>query len=170
MCVKVYHECLNKFYAVNDIIICFAGQSDFRSPEATQPFPLKPLFLRLGPDCRNIFRLIFKVLRMLLFVASSGSNFASRNLAPLARVERATPGLGNLCSIHLSYRGMPFYCCALLAKSAEAFSLSRVECEGGRATGAMLFYCIRPVCEIPPKHSAYRALNAKADKLQGRAY
>jgi len=63
---------------------------------------------------------------------------------------------------------MPFYCCALLAKSAEAFSLSRVECEGGRATGAMLFYCIRPVCEIPPKHSAYRALNAKADELQGR--
>ena len=52
-------------------------------------------------------------LRDLVYCRSEGHNyfaflilnFAFVSMAPLARVERATPGLGNLCSIHLSYRG-----------------------------------------------------------------
>jgi hypothetical protein len=37
-------------------------------------------------------------------------NLCHRNLVGLGRVELPTRGLGNRCSIHLSYRPVHFYC------------------------------------------------------------
>ena len=56
------------------------------------------LLLVIGPSTRQKFSCSSN------FLACSGPSFASQSLASLRGFEPLAPSLGNLCSIHLSYR------------------------------------------------------------------
>ena len=55
---------------------------------------------------KNLISYLLAILKKLPVYLAFMEAFQLRKVVPLARLERATHGLGNRCSIHLSYRGI----------------------------------------------------------------